>query len=150
MNIQAIFDAVQSHALATGLFDRVNTAEPKAAPGTGLTCSIWFSSIAPVPRRSGLAATSARLALSVRVYGSMLAEPADAIDPALVTVVDALITAYQGDFDLNGTVAEVDVLGAYGEGLTGTGGYLEIDGKLMRVVTINLPVIVNDAYTQTE
>ncbi len=29
-----IFNAVESHARATGLFDSVNTAEPKSAPGS--------------------------------------------------------------------------------------------------------------------
>ena len=32
---QDLFDAIASHAAASGEFDAVNTVEPKAAPGTG-------------------------------------------------------------------------------------------------------------------
>jgi hypothetical protein len=147
VDIAGILNQVVSHAMASGLFERVNAHEPKSAPGNGLSAAVWVDTIGPV-RSSGLAATSGRLALMVRVYTSMLAEPADAVDPNLVAAVDALLAAYSADFDLGGTVRCVDLLGQAGEPLSARAGYLQQDNRLYRVMTITLPLIVNDLWTQ--
>lgn len=147
MDISGILDKIVSHAMASGLFERVNQHEPKSAPGNGLSCAVWVDSIAPV-RSSGLSATSGRLAIQVRIYTSMLAEPPDAIDPALTSAVDVLMTAYSADFELGGTVRCVDLLGMAGEPLSAKAGYLSQDKKLFRVMTILVPLIVNDLWNQ--
>lgn len=148
MNVQAILDAVVSHAAASGQFERVNGHEPKSAPGNGLTAAVWVQSVGPVPNGSGLQRTSAVLVFNVRVYTPMLMEPQDAIDPALVGAVDALMSAYSGDFELGGNVRCVDLLGMAGIPLSAQAGYLEQDKRIYRVMTITLPVIVNDAWEQ--
>ncbi len=148
MNTSAILDAARAHAMALGRFERVSQHEPKNAPGSGLTCAIWADSIQPVAAASGLAATSARLVLMVRVYTSMLAEPQDEIDPAVIAAVDALIGAYHSDFTLGGLVRNVDVLGQHGAPLAAQAGYLNQDNRIFRVMTITLPLIVSDAWTQ--
>lgn len=148
INTQAIIDALASYAMASGHFDRVNAHEPKNAPGNGLSCAIWMDGINPLPERSGLAATAARLVFNVRVYQNFISEPQDAIDPRLVAAVDALMTAYSGDYDLGGTVAEVDLLGNYGVALAGQAGYLNQDSRIYRVFTLTVPVVVNDTFTQ--
>lgn len=145
---QNVIDAASSHALASGWFDTVNGHEPKSAPGNGITAAVWIDSVRPLPLRSGLAATSALLVLNVRVYTSFVAKPEDAIDPNLAGAVGALMTAYSGDFDLGGTVAEVDLLGVYGAPLSAQAGYLNQDNKLYRVMTIVLPAVVNDVWDQ--
>lgn len=134
--------------MTLGVFERTTTAEPKSAPGTGLSCSVWFGDLRPIAEHSGLAATSARLMLRVRIHGNMLAEPQDDIDPALVKVLDVLMAAYTADFTLDGEIAYVDVLGAHGTPLQAVGGYVEIDNKLFRIITIELPMVINDAYPQ--
>ena len=147
-----LFDAIESHALASGLFDDVNTHEPKSAPGTGITCAIWIQNIGPAVAASGLAATSARIEFSVRLYTSFLAEPVDLIDKNLLDASIALMEDYSGDFGLSIVtgVSHIDLLGAYGTPLQADAGYLNQDGKIYRVVTINLPIIYNDLWTQTE
>jgi len=145
-----IVDAVASHAQATGWFERVIKHEPKVAPGNGLSASIWSDRVEPVPLSSGLAATSARLTLSVRIAMNMLYEPQDDIDPKLLGgAVDALMNAYNGDFTLGGLVRNVDLLGQGAQGLFAQAGYLEQDRKLFRVMTINLPLIINDVWSQS-
>lgn len=144
----AILAAVQSHALASGLFERVNGHEPKSAPGNGLTCAVWVQDLRPVAAASGLATSSARLECQVRVYSNMLAEPQDAIDPRLLGAVDALLTAYHGDFELGGLVRNVDVFGEHGDQLGAKAGYLPQDNRLYRVMDITLPLICNDLWSQ--
>lgn len=147
LDVATILDKVVSHALALGHFDRVNTHEPKSAPGSGVTAAVWFQSLRPV-RGSGLASTTVRLEFMLRLYAPMLSEPADAIDPATIAALDALMEELTGDYTLGGTVREVDLLGAYGEPLAARAGYLTQDQQLFRVVDVTLPLIVNDLWTQ--
>jgi hypothetical protein len=150
LDSRAIINAVRSHALASGYFEAAPGHEPKSKPGAGLTCAVWLQrGPTPVARQSGLAATSARLALNVRVYTNMVADPQDEIDPRIAAAVDALMAAYNGDFTLGGLVAEVDVFGMHGVLLDAVAGYLNQDGALYRVVTITLPVIINNAWEQS-
>lgn len=148
MNIAAILDGVVSHALALGLFERVNTHEPKAKPGDGLTAAIWVQSIGPVPAGSGLSSTTARVVFHVRLYSNMLVEHQDEIDPTVMRAVDALFTAYSGDFELGGSVRNVDLLGQAGVPLSALAGYVNLSGGMYRVMEITLPLIVNDAWAQ--
>lgn len=144
----AILAAVQSHALASGLFERVNQHEPKDPPGNGLTAAVWVDTVGPVAAGSGLQSTTGLVTVNVRLYLNMISEPQDAIDPVMVGAVDTLLAAYSGDFELGGQVRNIDLLGAYGPGLSARAGYLPWDGKTYRVYTITLPMIVNDMWTQ--
>lgn len=144
----AIVDAALSHAAGLGLFESTAAHEPKSAPGAGRRYAIWLNRVGPAPRGSGLAATSARVELRVRLYQNMLAEPQDDIDADMAAAIDALFAAYMGDFTFGGAVRNIDVLGAAGEPLAGVAGYLPQDGRLYRVFDITLPLIVNDAWSQ--
>jgi hypothetical protein len=142
-------DRLTSAAAASGWFEAVNGAEPKSAPSVrGLTAAVWADRMAAVAKTSGLAVTSALVVFSLRVYSSMLQEPADAIDPNIVKAAGALMAAYAADFDLGTTGAEVDLLGTHGPALGGAAGYLEIDKKMFRVMTLSVPVMFFDAWTQ--
>ena len=145
----AILAALESHAATLGHLERVNTHEPKNAPGNGLTAAIWVQQIAPLAAASGLAATSALLTVNVRLYSNMIQEPQDQIDPKMVAAVDALMNAYTGDFELGGLVRNVDLLGQFGGGLFAQAGYLEQDRKMFRVMTLTVPLVLNDAWVQS-
>jgi hypothetical protein len=146
---EAITDAVVSHAMSLGIFEVVNQHEPKNKPGRGLTCAVWIQSIVPLPAASGLNRSSGRLLFNVRIYTNMLQEPQDAIDPEMIRAVDLLFQAYHEDFSLDGLVRNVDLLGQFGIPLTAQAGYLEQDKGLFRIITIQLPLIVNDLWEQT-
>lgn len=149
INSQDLIDRLASHAMTTGLFDRVNQHEPKNKPGRGLTCAAWIDRIEPARGRSGLAVTTARVVFNVRVYTNMLQQPQDSIDPAVMAAVDLLMEAYTGDFTLGGTIEEVDLLGmTQGHPLFAQSGYINIDNMVYRVMTITVPCIVSDAWTQ--
>ena len=148
MDVSGIVSAVTSHAKATGLFQGVNGHEPKAAPQNGLTCAVWADSVGPVPGASGLQVTTAYVVLSVRLYTSMVQQPYDSIDPKLMDAVDKLLTAYSGDFQLGGKVRNVDLLGMFGSELSAQAGYINQDSKIYRVMTITLPLVVNDTWNQ--
>lgn len=146
--VTALVSQLVSHAESLGVFQRVNSHEPKNAPGNGLSCSIWTQTIEPAPNTSGLAATSGRVEFHARVMSSMLAEPQDDIDPDLLTAVTTLMSEYSGHFTLGGSVQDVDLLGMHGTALSAQAGYLEIDRRMYRVMVVTLPVIINDMYGQ--
>jgi hypothetical protein len=148
VNIAGIVDAVVSHAQATALFDQVNFNEPRTAPPNGLTCAIWADAVTPIANASGLDITAVSVVLKARIYTSMFQQPYDAIDPAIMSAVDVLMTAYSADFQLNGLVMAVDLLGAYGTSLKAQAGYLNQDNKLYRIVDIFIPLILADQWPQ--
>jgi hypothetical protein len=80
----------------------------------------------------------------------MIRFPQDDIDPDMVRIVNDLFVAYHGDFTLGGLVTEIDILGSYGDGLYVRAGYIKQDTKLMRAMSLYLPVIVASAFTQHE
>lgn len=145
--IVAVLDAVVSHAMALGRFEQVNAHEPKNAPGNGLTCAVWVDGVQPT-LSSGLSSTSTVFRLNVRIFSNMLKEPQDMIDPEVMFAVDELFAAYIGDFTLGGLIRNVDVRGQAGVPLSAQAGYINQDQTMLRVVTITLPLIVNDAWDE--
>ncbi|MFB4273034.1 hypothetical protein [Nonomuraea sp. GTA35] len=149
LNIAGILDATVSHAQGLGLFERVNTHEPENAPGNGLSAAVTVAEVTPIPGASGLAGTTGRLTLNVMIFAPLPQEPADDIEPVLIAAVDALFTAYSGDFELGDQVRNVDLLGAHGTPLSTTTGYVTIDAQTYRVAIVTLPLVVNDLWGQT-
>lgn len=147
--INGVLDRVVSYCLATGRFSAVNQHEPKSAPASPLGCAVWVQSIGPV-RSSGQAATTGLLLLDVRIYQPFLTEPYDYIDPNVLAAVTDLMGAFSGDFDFdqNWNVRCVDLLGMSGQVLSAQAGYVEISKGMYRVMTINLPIIINDMFAQ--
>lgn len=145
LNPQAHFDALITVAQESGLFDHVAGAEPKSAPGSGLTCAVWGSSITPV-QSSGLTHISVRLELQLRIYSSMIQEPAEGIDPAVLGAAGQLMEALAQGYTLDGVARAVDLLGADGDQLRAEAGYLEMDSKLFRVMDVFVPITANDVW----
>ncbi len=151
IGIKQLIDKVSSHAASTGFFTAVQGHEPKGAPqGEGLHCAVFLASFGPSPRASGLAATTARIELTVRLYNPFLSQPEDLIDPHLADAADKLFELYTGDFDLGGSARNVDVLGAHGAPLSCRAGYQKVDTATFRVIDIVVPIIVSDVWIQGE
>ena len=145
--VNALFANLQSHAMKLGLFDTVNTHEPKNAPGTGVWCTIWIQRLRPT-RSSGLAKTSGYVEFTGRVGASFMQQPEDGIDPGIVTAVSKLMEEYTGAITLSSSVRCIDILGMDGTPLSALAGYVTIDHKVYRVMDITIPVLVNDMWTQ--
>jgi hypothetical protein len=150
LDLVALLAALESHAAASGYFEAVNGHEPNNAPGTGLTAAVWLDDIRPAAG-SGLASTTARITCMVRIYAPAIQQPQDGIDPAVVSAVDHLMRAYSGDFTLDGLIRNVDLLGQTGDPMSARAGWLPFpDGGLYRVMTITVPLIINDLWDQAE
>lgn len=147
LDINGILDVIVTHAQNSGYFSTVAQHESKKANTTGLTVGVWIERIDPI-KSSGLNSVSARLELEMRVYSTTYMEPYDDIDTNLMEAVDALFTAYIGDFELGGEARHIDVFGAYGAPLGVRVGYYNSDGNEFRVFQIKIPIIVNDIWDE--
>jgi hypothetical protein len=146
--VNALFAAIVSVPQQLGTFEVVMAHEPKNAPVALPACAVWVQTIKAV-RSSGLASVSGCVSMRARIYQStMLAEPQDGIDPALLANTSLLLGALSDGFTLGGTVREVDLLGAEGEALAAETGFINHDNRLFRVAEIVIPVVINDLWTE--
>lgn len=148
--VMTVFDKVVSYALVSGRFDHVNQHEPKNAPGHGLECSVWMNSIVPI-RSGGMGVTSGIVTLYARIYTNFRAIPFDAIDPNVMSATADMMGRLSSDFDFGGQagVRALDLLGIGSNvPLSAQAGYVEIDRQMFRVMTITIPIIVNDMFIQ--
>lgn len=147
LNIDTILDRIVSHALSTGHFQVVQEHESKQSGTNSLTAGVWVEKIDPI-KSSGLASASVRLELEMRLYNSTMQAPYDDIDSNLTKALDALFTAYIGDFELGGEARHIDIFGAHGQGLGVRVGFINMDGREYRVFQIRIPIILNDCFTE--
>lgn len=149
--VNTLINNIVSHALKLGIFETVNTHEPKSPPslGNGLNYSVWVDRIEPIGSASGLNSTSGYVIANGRIHGNMMTKPEDDIDPRILTAATTLIGEYSGDFNFGTSIRSVDLLGMYGSKLMAQAGYLTVSGGMYRVMTITIPVIINDMWTQS-
>lgn len=148
--IELVFRKLASWAGGLGAFDRVTGSEFKSAPGRGVSLGLWVQRLTPAV--SGLSDTSAHLTVYGRIYTDMLQEPSGEIDPRILRATSLMFGRLIGGFTLDGLVRMVDVRGAYGPMLDAQAGYLTVggtgDGKMYRIMTLTIPLIVNDCWPE--
>jgi hypothetical protein len=147
LDFPAIRDALVSHAEATGRFTAVTKHEPFSKPA-GVHAAIWLDTLTPVERASGLAGVAVRLAFVCRVYLGAESKPYDDVDAKGLAAADRLMAAWAGDFTLNGRIRNVDLKGAHGVPLSAQSGYQRIGDTTYRVITLTVPLIVNDVWEE--
>jgi hypothetical protein len=150
LDSQGLVDNVVSLVMVTGQFEKVNAHEPKSPPGNGLTAAVWFQSVNGSSRISGMNATAANVGITVRIYQNGLMQPADLIDPVVMNATDAIFAALNGDTTMDEAVFSIDVLGIDGRMVTAKAGWVEIGGKLFRIMDITVPILVDAVWTQEQ
>lgn len=149
LNTPAVITAAIDHLQATGLFESVQDHESTSAGIGGMWADVWVADIKPIPEQSGLAATSALLTLTVRIYLNATPPADGALEQKITGAADALLIAYNQAFDFDNTVTFVDLLGQYGTSLSSTGGYVAIGDVPYRCMTITVPCVIDDVWPQS-
>ncbi|WP_062434983.1 hypothetical protein [Herbidospora daliensis] len=149
LDIKAARQVILDHAAQSGLYDGVLGHEPISAPRTGLTIGVWAHHIKPIAKASGLNVTSARVLMFARIYTSTIQAPADDIDLLVGNACADLIGRLTGDYNLGGTVSNIDLLAAHGIAMESELGYLpQPNGEKSRIASIVIPLVFNDVWTQ--
>lgn len=146
--IAEIANQLYSKIATLGYWANVDMHEPKSAPPGDLTVGVFVQQMQPEPAASGLDATSFRLEYVARIYKPFKAAPEGLIDINIGMAAAAIIGALSGDFDLQGTVRNVVLLGGTSAALGGRAGYQTIDGTSYRTMDVTIPMIINDAFVQ--
>lgn len=148
-SLAAIDGAVRDAIMTVGRFESVAMHEPKSAPIDGMSAAAWFQRFVPVGAASGMNIASGLMLYNCRLHMSFMSEPYDDIDRELKQAGAAVMGSFIGGFSLAGTIRSVDIFGANGFGLTMVFGYVSLDNKLFRIADIQIPLIVNDLWTET-
>jgi hypothetical protein len=144
MDAKVILEKLQNFALKSGLFSSVQGHEPKSPPQLGDQITLAFMTGGITPATSGLKSVSLRWEVRARIFMNADSEPADDVDPTLVTVALQFMNALCGQFKLTGDVRSIDVYGSDGEPLRAEPGYYDYNGDTLRVMDIFIPILVND------
>ena len=107
-----------------------------------MTGHIWMVSVAVVG--TTLSHAIELHTLTLRGYMPMLSGDAFEDEMALDAAMTELKRDMAGDFDLGGTVRNIDVAGQYSGGLETESGYIELSGTQFKIVDMTIPVIVDD------
>jgi hypothetical protein len=140
--VQALFDALKSAVQQTALFQAVDMHEPVSPPGVRLYCSIIFAGLKPVTS-SGLNVTSGQVTFDMRIWSKAQQRPLDKIDPEIVAAAATVIGVLSGELTLGETVRDIDLLS-----MSGTPGWVEFNGEQFRVMSISIPIVINDLFEQ--
>jgi hypothetical protein len=148
MDVDTIFDRMESTLAALGIADVVNMHEPKKAPGNGVAIATWPQGLRAVPGMGGLNKTTVVIDWAIRFTTNMLTQPGDRIEREMLKAADVVGNAINGDFTLGGAIRNVDILGAHSRGITFDAGYMDQDGKKYRTYMMRVPLIVDDIWEQ--
>ncbi len=148
LDIAPLLDEFRSLCRRSGGFDFVAQHELRKAPAQKFALGAWWLRTKPIPQRSGLAATSLLVTLQARIYMPLQGDP-DKLDTEMWRRVDLIYAALHADIALTAQQHEIDILGAFGDGLTADGGWLPMpDNTPVRIGDINAPFVIDDAYAQ--
>lgn len=146
--IKDTLKVIHSKIVATGQVKAAQVGEPKAPPSTLPFAAIYMDSVR-VHRLTVDGGTGEVHTVNVRIYADMLAEPQEWNEYGLAEVAENLINKLLTDADLSSKIMSIDAAGMAGQGLEMQWGYLEVSGKMHRIVDITLPLLVNDSITVT-
>ena len=148
LDTKAILTKLAGIGKQTGLFVKVDKFEPRGQPGNGVTLFLISGPMRAITS-SGLNNASLRWQIDGRLYTPMNSEPAAELDAVLTGAAAKYLEALCAQFTLGGLVRCIDVFGSDGEPLSATPGYLEQNDKVFRVVTLEIPLLINQQWTLT-
>jgi hypothetical protein len=148
LDTRAILTKLAGIGKASGLFVKVDKFEPRGQPGNGVTLFLISGPMRAITS-SGLNNASLRWQIDGRLYTPMNYEPASELDAVLTAAASKYLEALCAQFTLGGLVRCIDVFGSDGEPLSATPGYLGQNDKVYRVVTLEIPLLINQQWTLT-
>ena len=145
--LRSTMQVIESYLLASGYFSTVLIGEPKdIMEGTGLTAAINLQGTRIVMVMAGGSVLKS-YEVRVNIYRNLFAEPTGNIEFELAEAVSKSAEDLLGAYDLGSTISEIDVAGQFGVALNAQWGHATVAGKLYRVATLTVPLVVNDTVT---
>ncbi len=144
--INATYVSIQGHMKASGYFADVTIGEPVAfGDTTRMYGAIWT-------RRTRIPYLSLDSAIRVydtriRFYTLAFARPQEPREFTLALAVQQVASDLFGDYDLGGTIREIDIAGQFGQPVRVRWGHAPVpkDGPMYRVADMDLSLVVNNS-----
>jgi len=151
-NIRTTLNAIASHIARTGYVNDVRIGEPTAPPDAidKMQAAIYMQSAQVV--EVTLSNTIELHIVQVRLYRrAAFGEGDDAgdVEAEMALGVSQIASNLIGEFDLGGTLRNIDVAGQYGTAILSTWGYVTLGSTVFRTVDITVPLVVDDSATQS-
>lgn len=146
-----------THATAVVEVDRVLGFEPKsnAQIGDGTVLACWVANLRVIPERSTLAMSAGRADWTLRLHRNGLGDATEmaTTERVILDATSALFAAYHAEINVSGVGGPedgwFDPAGMTGEPISAPSGYMDIDKRLYRVVTISIGIVIDDAWPQS-
>jgi hypothetical protein len=148
---EELFSKLTSHAKSLGIFVQVEGGrDPAPKPVGGLAVVFWINDYRPPPAGSGVASTSMVLDMRASVFCPLGTGKRDAmaVEALVLYATHRLMKVLSNDFELDGLVRAIDLLGMTGEAMHADFGHLDYEDTWYRIGEITLPLIINDVYEQ--
>ena len=139
--LQAISDYIQK----SGYVQKSTIGEPKAPPSEPVSAAVFLDSVAVAALT--LNGTIEVHTVTLRLYMDMLGDPTEDIEFGMAEVVSNISSDLLGEYDLGASIRNVDAAGMHGSPLRATWGYVDVGGKMFRIVDMSIPLIVDDSAT---
>jgi hypothetical protein len=145
LQVEEITARCVSFVAGLGVVEDVNGGDIRHMIGGGLKAGIFVSDLTTI-RSSGLDAVSVRLEQTIRLYERLQVEPSDVLDVETLRAVDAICNAFVENFEIDGIVRQVDVLGEHGQPLRARPGFLTVQEQDCRIADVMVPLICDDVW----
>ena len=145
-DIKSTLETLEDWLKKSGYFPKAAIGEPKQPPQEETSAAVFMNRVSTIRVFANGGLSEVHL-VTVRVYRNMLAEPQQDIELDLARLISSDSSDLVGDFTMGGAVMALDVAGMHGTPYGATWGYLDVGGKMYRIVDILAPFIVNDSAT---
>lgn len=149
LDAAGVLAALISVCQKVGSIEQTIAGQGQNPPPSGVGATVWAMPGRTVPKRSGLDSVSVALTFNIRLTLSMNTQPPESVETTLLGAFSDLCNALAGGFTLNGEVEQVDLLGAYGDGLRWDPGYVPYDGVTYRCITVPVPLVLDDLWRES-
>lgn len=145
-DVKASIEAIHGYLTASGYPGRVQVGEPKQPPSEQIMAAVYMRS--STITRVYLGGDTGELHIvSIRLHMNMLHEPTEDIEYRLALAVSQISSDLLGDYELGGTIREIDAAGMNGTPMSATWGYVSISDLMYRTVEITVPMNVDGSAT---
>ncbi len=148
----ATLRAIESFLATRPELGHVQVGEPKSPPPGGkIGASLFMDSMSVVAVTVGGQPVEMHTVM-VRLYSidAFLGDSPDDWELQLSRAVGQVLAAFWGDFDLGGTIRNIDIAGEEGTPMGVQWGHIDVGGSMFRLAEITVPCKVDSSVTATQ
>jgi hypothetical protein len=142
--IKDAYIQIQGHLATSGYFQQVVIGEPtNLAHDVGYSAAIWTTGVR-IPMTTFTTALRV-YDTNIRIYARAFQRDTKQVELGLSDAVFQVTSDLLGEFDLGGSVREVDAGGMYGAPMSVNWGHNNLNGNIYRIADVRTGIIIASA-----